>query len=214
MRTWYLVLGVVLVLTACARPSPTGALEYSTAVDAGIPAGKTLPGTEIQYLGKSDQGAQMSIGGETALKRTFDSLTWRGDPAPGVTVDYSLRIISFDARELRAAGTAKVTIVNAKPKAVASLALPENTLTFKGLVSYDVPKGTQIPGTTISYDGSSPDGARLGGVEGYPFRKAADSIAWTGQLADKLYLEQSLRVLTFDDNALRTTGTATVYITP
>jgi hypothetical protein len=205
---------IMLSMTACARQLPTGTMEYSTAFERSIPAGQTLPGTDIKYIGKTEEGAQMSIGGQTAIKRTLDSLTWHGDVAPGVNIDYSLRVLTFDSQSLDAGGTAKVVITNATPQAVSPTSLPNDALTFKGVVSYNVPKGKTIPGTTITYEGKTPDGAQLGGIEGYAFRQEADSILWTGQLADKVFLGLDLRVALFTDSSLRTTGTATLFIAP
>ena len=203
-----------LVMAACAGQLPAGTLEYSTAFERSIPAGQTLPGTNIKYIGKTDQGAQMSIGGQSALKRTFDSLSWRGEVAPGVKVDYNLRILTFDSQSLNAGGTAKVTISNAKPKAVSSTSLPKDAPTFRGVVSYDVPKGKTIPGTTITYEGKTSDGAKLSGIEGYPYRQEADSIVWVGQLADKVFIELDLRALLFTDKSIKVTGTVTLHIKP
>jgi len=189
-------------------------MEYSTAFERAIPAGQSLPGTDIIYLGKTDQGAQMSIGGQAAHKRTFDSLTWRGEPATGVSVNYNLRIIAFDDKSLETGGTAKVVVSNAKAQAVSPASLPQDALTFKGVVTYNVPQGKTIPGTTITYDGKTPDGAKLGGIEGYALRKEADSIAWVGKLSDKCFLQLDLRLLVYTSSAMQVTGTATLYLKP
>ena len=212
---WLVLIAIVtLSVSACAQQLPSGAMEYSTAFEREIPAGQSLPGTDIQYLGKTDQGAQMSIGGQAALKRALDSLTWRGEPVPGVSADYDLRIISFDDKVLQTGGTAKVVVSNAKAEAVSPASLPKDALTFKGVVTYRVPKGKTIPGTTITYDGKTSDGAKLGGIEGYAFRKEADSIAWVGKLSDKCFLQLDLRLLAYTDSAMQVTGTATLYLTP
>lgn len=205
---------VALSVAACARWLPAGAMEYSTAFERSIAAGQTLPGTDIKYVGKTEQGAQMSIGGQPALKRALDSLTWKGEVAPGVTIDYNLRIVTFDSDSLNAGGTAKVILSNANPQPVPATSLPKDALTFKGLVTYNVPKGKTIPGTTITYDGKTPDGARLGGMDGYPLRKEADSIAWIGRLADKVFLSLDLRLLVYSENSMTVTGAATLYIKP
>ena len=215
MRTRWLILIAMLALplAACQRPA-SSALEYSTAFEGSILPGQTLPGTDIKYIGKTDQGAQMTIGGQAALKQTLDSLTWKGEITPSVTLDYNLRVTTFDAKALNAIGTAKIAVSNAKPKAVAATTLPKGAAVFKGVVTYDVPIGKAVPGTTITYDGKTPDGAKLGGIEGYALRKAADSIVWLGQLADKLWLELDLRLVSFDENAMQVTGTATLYLKP
>jgi hypothetical protein len=99
---WLVLIAVVtLGMSACTQQRPSGTMEYSTAFERAIPAGQSLPGTDITYLGKTDQGAQMSIGGQAALKRTLDSLTWHGEPVPGVSVNYNLRIITFNDKSLQ-----------------------------------------------------------------------------------------------------------------
>jgi hypothetical protein len=214
---WFVIAAItinVIVLAACARQLPAGTMQYSTAFERRIAAGETLPGTDIKYIGKTDQGAQMSIGGQAALKRVLDSLAWHGDAAPGVSIDFNLRVITYDSQSLQAGGTAQVTVSDTNPKAVPESALPKDALTFKGLVTYNVPISKTIPGTTITYEGKTPDGAKLGGIEGYAFRQEADSIVWTGQLADKVFLELGLRLVAFNDRSMRTTGTATLYIKP
>lgn len=216
MRTRWLFLVVILALTlaACDQQPASSALEYSTAFEGSVSPGQTLPGTDVKYIGKTEQGAQMTIGGQVALKRTLDSITWKGEAAPGVILDYNLRVTTFDAQSLNALGTAKITVSNPKPKAVAATSLPKDAAVFKGVVTYDVPRGKTIPGTTVTYDGKTPDGAKLGGIEGYALRKTADSIVWLGQLADKLWLELDLRLVAFDENAMQVTGTATLYLKP
>ena len=214
MKTGWFALTAILVLTACVQPTDSETLDYSTALETSIPPGQRLPGTDIQYLGKSAQGAQLSIGGQTAVKQMADSLTWHGEAAPGVNANYDLRIIRFDAKSLTTAGTATLSIRGANPKAVPAETLPPNALKFKGLVTYAVPKGKTIPGTTLSYVGKAPDGAQLGGIEGYPYRRVADSIEWTGQLTDRVLLDLGLRVVIFDDNSLTASGTANILLKP
>jgi hypothetical protein len=216
MKTRVLIVIVLaaLLVSACARQLEGGAMEYSTAFERNIQVGQSVPGTDIKYVGKTDQGAQVSIGGQVALKRVLDSLDWRGNVTPDVNVDYKLRVLTFDTQSLKVGGTAKITASKPQPRAVASSAVPKDAPTFTGAVTYDVQTGKTIPGTTMVYEGKTADGAKLGGIEGYAFRKEADSILWTGQLADRVILKLDLRVLLFDDKSLKTTGTATLHITP
>ena len=213
---WLIALAAIVTLgvSACTQQLPSGTMEYSTAFERSIPVGQSLPGTDIKYLGKTEQGAQMSIGGQTTLKRTLDSLTWHGEPTPGVNVDYNLRIVVFDDKVLQAGGTAKVVIANVQAQAVPASSLPKDALTFKGVVNYSVPQGKTIPGTTITYDGKTSDGTKLGGIDGYPFRKEADSIGWFGKLSDKCFLQLDLRLVVYTDSAMQVTGTATLYLKP
>jgi hypothetical protein len=216
MKTRRIIIAAMIALsmTACARQLPTGTMEYSTAFERSVPAGQTLPGTDIKYIGKTEQGAEMSIGGQPTLKQTLDSLSWQGVVAPGVAIKYSLRVLTFDSQSLRAGGTAQVTVSNTNPVAVPVTALPQDALAFDGLITYDVPKGKVIPGTTITYLGKTSDGAQIGGIEGYPYRKEADSIVWTGQLTDKVFSNLDMRVIYFSNTSLRVTGTVKLLVTP
>jgi len=109
------------------RLRPRAAVRNDGVLDgirARHPGRQTLPGTDIKYIGKTEQGAQMTIGGQQALKRALDSLTWRGQVAPGVTIDYNLRVITFDSQSLQAGGTAKVVVSDSSPKPCRSRPCP------------------------------------------------------------------------------------------
>ncbi len=79
-------------------------------------------------------------------------------------------------------------------------------------VLYWVDRGKAIPGTTLTYQGKTDQGALLGGVEGYPYRKTADSILWEGRLRDRVWLQLEGRTGLFDDDRLQVLGLATVWV--
>jgi hypothetical protein len=81
-------------------------------------------------------------------------------------------------------------------------------------VTYGVARNEYIPGTTIEYLGKEEEGAHLGGIDGYPYRKGADSILWDGKLREKVYLRLNVRVLYIGEDSLRVGGTADIWIVP
>ncbi len=130
----------------------------------------------------SDQGAYVTINGQQALKRLGDSLDWSGSLGSGVTADLKLRVVLYNESELRLVGTAKIVIdgVSSKQGSIPTSSVIE----FSGPVAYGLAKGAFLPGTTLTYMGHSSDGAQMGGVEGYAYRKVGDSIFWEGSLRD------------------------------
>jgi len=193
------------------RP-PEGTLIYTGPTERSIPAGAFLPGTDIRYVGMTDQGAELLIGDQRAVKKKGDSLDWDGHPLPGVTLNLRLRIIWFTEEKLHAAGTARLAIEEPQP---AAMPFPEELpVIYKLPVSYNVERGETIPSTTLSYVGASEKGAELSGVEGYPYRKIADSILWEGKLLEGVFLKLTVRVVFFDEEQLQVAGLATIGMRP
>ncbi len=91
-------------------------LTYKLPTTLTIPAGASLPGTNMKYDYMDDKGAYVLIGGQRALKRKGDSLDWKGEPVSGVSVDLKLRVVWYTETELRLAGTAKIVVENVKPE--------------------------------------------------------------------------------------------------
>ncbi len=202
----------VLFLAGClvkpgAQPSQ---ITYSFPTTLAIKMGNSLPGTDVRYERMSDQGAYVTIKGQQALKRQGDSLDWSGSLGSGVTADLKLRVVLYNESELRLVGTAKIVIdgVSSKQGSIPTSSVIE----FSGPVAYGLAKGAFLPGTTLTYMGHSSDGAQMGGVEGYAYRKVGDSIFWEGSLRDGVYLRLDVRVVQFDDSGLRVTGLATIWI--
>lgn len=185
-------------------------LTYRLPTTLTIAVGQTLPGTEIRYLRMSDKGAHVLIKGQEAIKRQGDSLNWRGQPLPGVDVDLQLRIIWYNEQELRVVGTAKVVIQGVQPRL--AVIATSSDMHYVGPVAYSLGRGAVIPGSTLSYEGKTEEGIKLGGIEGYPFRQVGDSISWEGLLRDGVYLRLDLRVVQFDERGLRVAGIANLWL--
>lgn len=215
---WFLLAALaltLLVLLVTCRPgngSETRSLAYTSPVEIGIPRGELLPGTDIRYVGKSDEGARVSIGGQPALKKAGDSLNWKGTLVDGVAADLNLRVVLITEDKLHVAGTADIVVADPSPQPG-----PPNELApihYKLPVAHRVKKGTAIPGTPFIYAGKTDRGAQLGNIEGYPYREIGDSIVWQAQLRDGVWLELNLRTALFTDRTLNVAGTADLWIAP
>jgi hypothetical protein len=207
------LVGMMLFVSGCLqRPDehPTK-LTYQLPAKVTLAAGGELPGTGIRYLRMSDKGAYVIIKGQEALKRKGDSLDWSGTPAPGVSLDIRTRIIWYTEKELYLVGTVKAVIEGINPHVATVKSSP---LEYSGPVAYGLARGALIPGSTLSFEGQTAEGAKIGGIEGYPYRKVGDSIAWDGLLRDQVYLRLDLRVLQFDEKSMRVGGIATLWIGP
>jgi hypothetical protein len=209
-----IVLGLLVLLVTCmpGRGGKTGDLHYRGPTEIGIAKGEFLAGTPIQYLGKTEDGALVSIEGQQALKKTGDSLNWVHNPVEGVAVDLNLRVALVTEEELHVLGTAKVTVLDPVPQ-TAEVA-PAAPIRYKLPVNYHLKKGQAIPGTTILYLGETEKGAHLGNAEGYPYRELGDSIVWRGQLRQGLWLELNLRTALISKNTLDVAGIAELSIMP
>ena len=185
-------------------------LTYKLPTTLSVPVGEQLPGADIVFQRLSDRGAHVLIKGQSALKRKGDSIDWQGEPIPGVSVDLDSRVAWFSEEELQLVGFAKVVVKELTPRE--SIISATSPVKFTGPVAYSVGKGAQIPGTTIQYEGRTDEGARLSGIGDYPYRKGGDSIFWEGVLRGGVEVRLDLRVLQFDDQALRVGGIATLWI--
>jgi len=212
----FITLGLLLVgVISCGLGSGKGPvkLTYTAPVEISVKAGENLPGTSIRYVGQSEKGAEILIAGQHALKQKGDSLDWKGDPVEGASVDLSLRVLWFTEEALHLVGTG--TVVVRQPSPQPAFIETEWPLKFiNAPVTYGVARNEYIPGTTIEYLGKEEEGAHLGGIDGYPYRKGADSILWEGKLREKVYLQLNVRVLYIGEDALRVGGTANIWIVP
>jgi hypothetical protein len=203
---------VLLFLVACTPDEWSNRLPYAGPVEKGIEKGQFLPGTPIQYVGKTADGAQVLIEDKRASKKIGDSLDWWAEAPPSVDVDQTYRVALITEDVLHVAGTARIVVRNPEPQPE-----PANTaapMHFKLPVGYHVDQGTVIPGTTITYVGKTDQGAELGNMEGYAYRKVGDSILWQGKLREGIWIELDLRTMLITDSTLDVVGTADLWIEP
>ena len=225
------VLLIALAALACtispgSEPSPTAMATappdqlvtyplpiYSTTLNPG----ETIRGTQMTYVGREGEFYNVSIGGLPAAKRIGDSFTWKGVMAPGVVGDFNLRISpTLLSDNLLAAGSAELFVLNPIPVELGNdYTVLDSLLNYSNLaVDYRVPSGSQVPGTTLIYEGLVEQGAKLGGTTGFPIRAVGDSLIWTGRLRGNVVIRHSLRVASADENSLHLVGTAELWITP
>lgn len=215
IRGW-VILAVGLLIAAflvggCSQGQ--GGLVYTGPTELTVEAGKFVPGTPIQFVGATAKGAEVRIEGEPAFKQLGDSLIWQGEVVPGVRLSVNLRILHISEARLVTGGVVTVEVQAAQPQA--GPARTDRPVRYTLPVTYKVDKGKTIPGTTVRYVGTEEGkGARLEGLEGYPYRAIGDSILWEGHLTPSVDVQQTLRVLFFNDRFLQVLGTATLYIAP
>jgi hypothetical protein len=83
---------------------------------------------------------------------------------------------------------------------------------FNAPATFNLAKNESVPGTNLTYAGSTADGARFLGVEGVPYRKTLDSIQYNGRLAPKVYLRLDLRLIRFTETDAVVGGTAKIIV--
>ena len=206
--------GVSCLLVGCLRQPNQELTEliYTAPVEIGLDPGDFIPGTEIRFEGLDDTSAVIFIGNQRAVKQKGDSLDWSGQPVVGTDVKLTLRIAWFTEVKLFLVGTARIQVEGPVPTVVN---VPDDIpMTYHAPVAYGVAREALIPGTTVSYVGDAEEGAQLGGMEGYPFRKSGDSIVWEGKLRERVYLQMNARVVHFGADAMRVAGLATISILP
>jgi hypothetical protein len=184
--------------------------------------GDTVPGTRLHYVGRSGDAHQVTIDGLEATKRVGDSFIWHGVLAPGVYANYNLRLATAVLGALSVAGPVEIIVFNPEPSETSLT--PEITgapIYYDNILVNDlIPPGRLIPGTTLIYEGITTQGegqqasqmARLSGLSGYPLLALGDSLVWTGQLRDNVYIRYNLRVTAMNEDGLRLSGKAELWI--
>lgn len=211
-RLWPALLLLSLVfLTACGGV-PEGTLVYRGPTEERIAAGASMPGTSIRYVQSTPEGAEFLIGDQRAIKKVGDSVNWKGSLGSNLAADLGLRVAVIRPEVVQLAGTATLDVQNVQP---GSAPFPEDpAIVYRLPVTYNVKQGERIPGTLYTYEGQGEQGARIGGLPpgDFPYRQVADSVTWTGRLADGVMLRLDLRVLFFTDQSLQVAGFATVAV--
>lgn len=209
------LLVLLALLPAACSPGadrPADTVVYTGPVELELARGETQPGTTIQYVSNSENGAQISVDGQTSTRRIGDSLMWEGEMVPGAAVELSTRLVIINDREVTAGGTVRVEVANAHPEpgAVDSSA----AVRYRVPVAYQVDRGDALPGTTIVYEDRDGLRARLRNLDSDGLRGIGDQIAWSGRLTDRVWLKLDLRVVLVTANMLSVAGTADVLLGP
>jgi hypothetical protein len=96
-------------------PAPQkGNFGSDTITGFGIPVqytvnrGETIPGSTVQFLGKTDQGAKFSNVDGFPYRQQLDSIVWSGHLREKVALHLDLRLLSYSEDSATFAGTAQV----------------------------------------------------------------------------------------------------------
>ncbi len=212
-KRWLAALALLCVVNVagCSSP-PAGTLVYRGPTEENVAAGATIPGTNIRYVQKTAEGAEFLIADQHAVKKLGDSILWKGNYGPNLAADLGLRVVLIQPEAVQLAGTVTLDVQNVQP---AAAAFPENPeIVYRVPVTYNAKKGEPIPGTSLTYEGRADQGARIGGLPPgeFPYRQVADSLVWTGRLAEGVMLRLDLRVVFFTDQSLQLAGIATLAV--
>jgi hypothetical protein len=198
-------------------PVSTDALVFNAPLyTTTLGIGDVVPGTQLRYLARNGGEYQVTIDGLGATKRAGDSFTWRGTIAPGVVGRYNLRISpTFITDDLIVAGPVEIVVLNPIPIELSDAAAAPGDIHYGGItIDHTLPVGGQLPGSTLIFQELTEDGALLGGTAGYPYRALGDSLTWIGRLRGGVVARYALRVTALNEERLRLSGTAELWITP
>jgi hypothetical protein len=222
-HTLYLPLALLaLAALACAvpfvgeKPTPTPALRenqagFTALYTSYLKPNDYLPGANVQYVAENENGYEILIDGAQAVKKLGDSLSWKGISAPGVTLDYQLRILGVFFGQFEATGPLNIIIDDVLP--VAGTAPEQADLYFDKLaITTSAKVGENFRGMSIGYAGKTEQGAQLTGVDGYAYREVGDSVDWEGQVRANVWLKASLRVTDITATELKLAGTGEIWI--
>jgi hypothetical protein len=210
--------------TPVSSPTPVGdTISYLIpAYSQNLKPGQTVPGTQLTYVGSNEDGHEVTIGGERAVKKAGDSFYWSGVIAPGVFANYNLRLTTSFFGGMPVAGPVELIVLFPEPQPLVMEGDPEAKFHLGNIViDYHVPLNESIPGTTLVYQGLEAQGlgnqsktlARIGGLSGYPSLATGDSLVWSGILRENVAVRYNMRVVSFDEENLRVVGTGEIWIT-
>ena len=167
-----------------------------------------VPGTDILFVGIENDEAVFIVAGETSRRRVGDSLIYR-DPWNQVNetfLDLSSRIIRLTASEVHLLQFYTLTVRDTAPVPGPVSVSPGTPYTLMLQTQRD----SVIPGTTLTFRGRGADGAAQ--IEGQPGSdydrfKVMDSVRWSGQLRDDLWVRYNFRVVFFTESYIFLGGT-------
>jgi len=196
-----------------AMQSPPGAIIFNGPTEFRLRPGETVPGTDIQFIAVTDEGAEFSIANLRSIRTIGDSLDFDGNwpGIDGVTFNLRTRIYRIGNNSIRAAGVHQLTVERISP-AAANVEMGSHTTRF--LYSSGAASGERFNGMTLGYAGTDARGGELFGLApgDYPYRKVGDSIAWQGQLRADIPVEYAARMLLYGETSARIGGVVKVSL--
>ncbi|VAW43506.1 hypothetical protein MNBD_CHLOROFLEXI01-5228 [hydrothermal vent metagenome] len=224
---WLTALACTIPGTGSEAPAATPTPDGDSTVFSNIPytvsleSGDIVPGSQLQYVGKTGDLFNVKIDGVPTQKRTADSFFWSGIVAPGVFVNYNLRVAPDIFGPFTVAGPVEVTVLKPMPAPLNTNILPDwpDAIQYNNIgLLRNVPTGEVIAGTTLVFEGVSKQGevesVQLSGLSGHPLFASGDSITWVGTLRDNVAIRYTFRVVSFSENSLQLAGTAELLVNP
>ncbi len=193
--------------------APPGGIVFSGPSERRIGLGERLPGTDIELVGVSEQGAEFRIAGLVSMRAVGDSLDYDGS-WPGLAgAEYSarLRIYLVGDNSVRAGGVHRLVLRDIAPN-MGAAGGGGQTIRFPYTGSASV--GQDFSGLTYGYAGSDERGAQISGLpeNSYPYFKVGDSLRWQGMLRGDIPAEYGLRMVYYDNAGARVAGTVTLTL--
>ena len=186
---------------------------------ANLSPGEKIAGAQMEYIGRSEDGGyEVSINGAKSVKREGDSFIWSGIIAPGVHGIFDLRISTDILGNLPVVGGAKITVLNPDPFPLEAIPQDPDGLNFTNILLLDsnILVGSQILGTTLTYNGETEQGgvtvAEIGNSTEYPYYRVGDSLVWKGKIRSNVFVQYNLRIIDFNAESIILGGTADLYI--
>jgi hypothetical protein len=186
---------------------------FTAPYNVPLQPGTYIPGTQIGYIQSAGDLHELLIDNLRAYRQIGDSITWNGIIAPGVHGNYRLHLQGSFGGALQAEGEVRLSVLNPTPVEIPPTSTPLGTIVFSGIpVTYVVPEGSRLPGTTLVYEGERNGVAELSGTASYPFFAVEDSLFWVGKLRDEVTVRYNLRVNRMDTYGLHLAGTAELWV--
>lgn len=196
-----------------ALEAPPDGIVFAGPTERRIGVGERLPGTDIELVAITGEGAEFRIAGLRAIRTLGDSLDFDG-PWPGIGgVSYTLRMRVYLVGQdsVRAAGVHRLVVENIAPHEQ-DVSLQGTTI--KAPYTGVIRAGETLKGMTLGYAGKRERGAEITGLPAgdFPFRKVGDSLTWKGLLRPDIPIAYSLRVLVYTESHLQVAGVATLQL--
>lgn len=193
--------------------APPDGIVFAGPTERRINVGERIPGTDIQLVAVTEEGAEFHIAGLRAMRAVGDSLDFDGAWAgiSGVSYTLRMRVYLIGDGYVRAAGVHRLVVENIAPQ--------EQPITLSGAtikVPYtgSIGVGETLKGMTLGYAGKADRGAEITGLPpgDFPYRKVGDSLTWKGYLRPDIPIAYNVRVVMYTENSLQVAGIATVQL--
>ncbi|MGD8623741.1 MAG: hypothetical protein PVF47_09245 [Anaerolineae bacterium] len=107
--------GTVRIIVTNPQPqaeevNTSAGVHFTLPVGYHVKVGESIPGTEIRYLGKTEDGAQLDRPEGYDYRKLGDSIVWEGKLRPGLWIELDLRTALITEDQIDVLGTAGIWI--------------------------------------------------------------------------------------------------------